>query len=98
VPVNPEVPVKIVDRAGLPKMFDTVRNGFVGTVRQNLVEEGRSPHLTSPDDKTQSLSLLQEVPRNHPSGGDDVCALSTFASKCSIIQNESMQEMGCCRP
>lgn len=38
-------------------------------------------HLASWDDQTQPLSLLQDEPRDHPLGRDDLCLVSTFASE-----------------
>ncbi len=42
---------------------------------------GRS-FVASVHDKTRPLQVLSQQPRDHPPGGHDVCAISTFASQC----------------
>ena len=41
-----------------------------------------SRRLASPDDKTQPLSLFQNITRDHPPGGDDVCPVPIVAAEC----------------
>jgi len=38
--------------------------------------------LTFPDEKLQSVSLFQDVTRDHPTRGHDVRSVSTVTSQC----------------
>lgn len=60
--------------------------GCAGTASRAVSEElscrlgSRRP--ASPDDKTQPLSLFQNITRDHPPGGDDVCPVPIVAAEC----------------
>ena len=63
-------------------MLDIEIETLPGAVSEELSCRLGSRRLASPDDKTQPLSLFQNITRDHPPGGDDVCPVPIVAAEC----------------
>ena len=70
-------PCFAISNASVPTMYS-----FGRLCQRKLACAGQGGFLASNHDQTRHIQVLQDEPADHPPGGYDVCALSTFTTKC----------------
>jgi len=72
-------PCFAISNASVPTMYS-----FGRQCQRKLACAGQGGFLASNHDQTRHIQVLQDEPGDHPPGGYDVCALSTFSTKCGV--------------